>query len=411
MQEGGNGVGASGAREAERDGAAPRAARLAVMAFFFVAGASLGNWFPRIPEVQRDLALSDGELGIALFGPAVGALAAMPTTGWLIARWGSRPVTWVAALALCAALPLPTVAPGLLLLILALVAVGASNGVLDVAMNAQAVAVEHRYRRPIMTTFHGVFSVGALAGAATGGLVAGQGIDPTPHLIGVAIVCAGAVVLAAPRLLPAGVDAGGAGPAFARPSRALAGLGIVAFCVLLGEGAVADWSAVYLRNTLDTSAELAAGGFAAFSLTMAAGRFLGDWLTARLGPVAIVRFGGALAAVGLGLALLVGRPVAGLIGFACVGAGLACAFPVVLSAAGRTPGLAAGTAIAAVATAGYSGFLVGPPLIGLAAEVAGLRVGLGLVALLGLAMVALAGAVAPAHKLEEHPSYPDPVAA
>lgn len=390
---------------------APRAARLAVTGFFFVAGAGLGSWFPRIPEIQRKLDLSDGTLGLALLGTAVGALLAMPTTGWWIARWGSRPVTTVAALALCLALPLPPLAPSLPLLILALAAVGAANGVLDVAMNAQAVAVEKRYRRPIMTTFHGVFSLGGLAGAAVAGLIAGWDVSPAPHLLGVALVAGVVVAMAAPRLLPAGIDAGAGGPAFARPTRSLIGLGIVAFCVLLGEGAVADWSAVYLENSLDASSRFAAAGYGAFSLAMAAGRLTGDRLTAKLGPVAIVRYGGAVTALGLGTALAAGQTWAGLFGFACVGAGLASAFPVLLSAAGRARDVTPGAAIAAVATVGYTGFLAGPPLIGFAAELVGLRAALGIVVLLGLAMVGLAGAVAPDASVAEQPRQPEPVAA
>ena len=397
-----------GARRGGTGGGPPRTARLAVMTVFLLNGTALGNWFPRIPAVQRELDLSDGLLGVALLGTAVGALLAMPATGWLIARHGSRAVTTVSALALFAALPLPAFAPSLAWLIPALALLGAANGVLDVSMNAQAVAVERRYGRPIMTTFHGLFSLGGLVGAvvawlAVGGeaTVAGRtiglGIEvgPRAHLLAVALVLVPIALLARGRLLPARVDAGGDAPAFARPSRALAGLGVVAFCVLLGEGAVADWSAVYLRNDVGTTAGFAALGYAAFSVTMALGRFAGDRLTERLGPVAIVRYGGLLVAVGLGAGLAAAEPVATLIGFACVGAGLACAFPVVLSAAGRQATLHPGAALAAVSTAGYSGFLAGPPLIGFVAEAAGLRAGLATVALLGAATALLAGAVGP----------------
>lgn len=375
------------------DVAPPRAARLAVMVLFFIAGAPTGSWSVLIPTVQNRLGLSDGLLGVALLGMAIGSLLAMPSTGWLIARWGSRPVAVTAALVMCLAISLPTVAPNLPLLVMALAVIGAGNGILDVSMNTQAVAIERRYHRSIMSTFHGVFSIGGLVGGASAGWITSLGVAPTPHLMTVGLVSAVLVMLAARWLLPAEIDAGGDGPAYARPSRALAGLGIVGFCVLLSEGAVADWSAVYLRNTLDTGAGFAAAGFAAFSLTMTAGRLTGDWLTARLGPVTIVRAGGVIVAAGLGLGLLIGTSAAALVGFACVGAGLAAAFPVVLSAAGRSPSLSPGTAIAAVATAGYTGFLAGPPMIGFVAEVTGLRIGLGLVVVLGLAMVLLAGAV------------------
>ena len=371
----------------------PRAARVAVALVFAVNGMALANWFPRIPAVQRDLGLSEGALGIALLGPAIGALLAMLATGMLIARFGSRPVTRTAVLALCACLPLPALAPNLWLLTLALMAVGAGNGVLDVAMNAQAIAVERRYERPIMSTFHALFSAGGLAGAAIAGVVASRGVGPAPHLLVVAGLLGVVALVASQWLLPAHVDARAAGPAFVPLTRPLVALGVLGFCVLLGEGAMADWTAVYLRNTLGAGAGLAAVGFAVFSATMAAGRFLGDWLTQRLGPVRLVRLGGAVAAIGLGVALLVGWPGAAVVGVACVGAGLSCVFPVVLSAAGRTSRIAPGQALAAVSTAGYTGFLVGPPVIGFAAEVIGLRGALGLVVLLSAAMIPLAGSV------------------
>ena len=372
----------------------PRAARWAVTAYFLVPGVVFGSWVARIPAVKRSLDLSDGELGIALLGIAAGALLAMPATGWLIARWGSRRITIMAGIAICAALVLPPWATGLLPLMLTLALLGAANGSLDIAMNAQAVAVERGYRRPIMSTIHGAFSIGGLAGAGSAGLIAAAGIGVRPHLLGVAVAMLLVVIVAGPRLLPTRETGGTGGPAFARPSRALAGLGAIAFCSLLIEGAMADWSAVYLRDTLETSAGLAAGGFAAFSLTMAGGRFAGDRLNTRFGPVAIIRGGGTLVVLGLLLGLVVATPTAGLIGFALVGAGLAATFPVVLSAAGRAAGPSPGATIAAVATVGYTGFLAGPPVIGLVAEVTGLRAGLGVVVLLGAAMAGMAGAVA-----------------
>src|SRR3712207_3891260 len=171
-----------------------------------------------------------------------------------------------------------------------------------------------------MSSFHAAFSFGGLAGATGGGVIAAWGIGVAPHLAGVAGVSLAAFVLAYGRMLPGGVDRGEGGePAFARPTRALAGLGVISFCVLLGEGAMADWSAVYLNGTLGTGPAFAAAGFAAFSATMVAGRLLGDRLIARFGPVALVRAGGAVSAVGLGVSLAVAHPVAALVGFGCAG--------------------------------------------------------------------------------------------
>ena len=195
--------------------------------------------------------------------------------------------------------------------------------------------------------------------------------------------------------MPAGARGG---PAFARPTRALLGLGVISFCVLLGEGAVGDWSAVYLKNTLSTGPGFAAAGYAAFSLMMVAGRITGDRLTSYLGPVRLVRLGGAVAAVGLGLSLTVGHPLVALAGFAAAGAGFSIVFPLALSAAGRTKETAAGPALAAVSTLGYTGFLAGPPIIGFLAQLSNLGAALYVVVLLSAAIVPLAGATGRGYK-------------
>jgi MFS family permease len=370
------------------------AARLAVLGIFFLNGLALASWVVRIPAVQEKLTLSEGLLGLALLGAAVGALAAMPATGWLVARVGSRPVVGVTGLLLCGSLILPALAPNLALLVVSLVMLGASNGAMDVSMNAQAVAVEKRYGHPIMSSFHAAFSLGGLAGAAGGGVVASLGVGLLPHLAGIAALTAAAVVVAYRAMLPGDADRGDDGePAFARPTRALAGLGIISFCVLLGEGAMADWSAVYLNGPLGTGPGFAAAGYAAFSVAMAAGRLFGDRLAQRFGPVWLVRAGAAVAAVGLGLSLAVGDPLFALVGFASAGVGFSIIFPAALSAAGRTKGTTAGPAIAAVATAGYFGFLVGPPSIGFVAELTGLGGALYIVVALSAAIVLLAGSV------------------
>jgi MFS family permease len=369
-----------------------RAARLAVLAIFFLSGFGFGNWAVRIPAVQERLGLGEGLLGLALLGMAVGSLVSMPLAGGLISRLGSRRVVGATALAYSLMLPLLAVAPNLALLVASLALVGAATGSLDVSMNAQAVAVEKGLGHPIMSSFHAAFSLGGLAGAAAGGTVAAAGIGVAPHLTAVAGFSLVAFVFAYRLMLPAGVDRGEGGePAFARPTRALAGLGIISFCVLLGEGAMADWSAVYLSGTLGTGPGLAAAGFAAFSATMVAGRLLGDGLIARFGRAALVRAGGAVSAVGLGVSLAVAHPAAALVGFGCAGLGFSIVFPAALSAAGRAE--SAGPAIAAVATAGYFGFLVGPPSIGFVAEAVGLGGALFIVVGLSAAIVLLAGSV------------------
>ena len=371
-----------------------RLARLSVLGIFFLNGFGFANWVVRIPAVQKDLGLSEGLLGLALLGIAVGALSSMTLTGALVSRFGSRPVVSVTALLFSGALPLLALAQNLPLLALALVVYGVLMGGLDISMNVQAVAVEKEYRISIMSSFHAAVSFGGLVGALLGGLIASAGVQPLLHFSAVALASGVAVVILYRVLLPASTDAGEAGaPAFARPTRALLGLGVISFCVLLGEGAIGDWSAVYLNNVLQTGPGFAATGFAAFSLTMALGRLFGDRVIKRFGPVRVVRVGAAIATTGLAVSLAIGQQYVTLVGFACTGIGFSIVFPAALSAAGRTEGVAPGPALAAVCTAGYTGFLVGPPAIGFAAEIFGLGAALYIIVILSVAIMLLARAV------------------
>ena len=388
----------------------PRAARLAVLTLFFVNGTVLSSWVPHIPLIKERLGLGEGVLGLALLGTAVGAITAMPLAGVFIARLGSQRVMRVATVAFCLSLPLPVLAPTLPFLVIALVIFGAGNGAMDVAMNAQAVGVEKAHGGAIMSSFHAFFSVGGLAGSSLGGLLLWAGVSPAIHVLLVTFVF-GLVGLVALRWLwvDRAEDAEAGGPTFVRPTGPLLALGVLAFFVLVGEGAVADWSAVYLRDTLGTGAGLAALGYAAFSLMMALGRFTGDRMVARFGPVPLMRSSAALAAAGLGAGLLIGRPVAAVVGFGCVGLGMSNLIPILFSAAGRTPGVNAGTAIAAVSSAGYFGFLAGPPLIGLLAELTSLPVALGLVVLFTALVAVFAHAAGHATKARVPDAVQEPL--
>ena len=382
-----------------RQEARPTGARWAVRILFFVNGAVFATWASRIPAVQSERVLSNGALGLALLVLALGAVIAMPVAGLLIARIGSQKLCKVSALVFCATLPVVMVVPGTVLFFAALFCFGAGHGALDVAMNAQAVAVEKRYGIPIMSSFHALWSSGGLIGAATGGLLASQGLTPLAHTGIVALVLGTSVLLVFPHLLNAGEQehmastTEGHNFTFTLPSRGIIALGAVVMCVMMGEGAMADWSAVYLRNVVRTKEGLAAAGYATFSIAMAAGRFLGDTLTARFGAVNLVRAGGVLAASGLLLALCFGHVAGTLVGLALVGAGFATIVPNVFSAAGNTRGTTPGMALASVTTLGYLGFLTGPPVIGLAAECLGLRLALGIIVVTSLVAVALASAV------------------
>lgn len=361
---------------------------------FVLNGLLFGCFAARLPAIRDRVELSDGEQGLALACLALGAVVAMPLAGALVARYGSRRTTRAAFALACLGTGLVSLAASLPLLCLLALLVGCGHGALDIAMNAHGVAVERRYGRPILASFHGWFSLGGLVGGALSALAAGAGVDVRAQLGVIALLAFAVGSGWSRRLLPSAEDAAVAGqPLLARPPARLLTLGAIAFSCLLIEGAVADWSAVYLRDHAGAGAAAAAVGFTAFSVTMTLVRFGGDRLVARLGPRQVLRVGGLLTALGFGAALLAGGVAPGIVGFACVGAGMGGVFPIVLRAASGVPGLAAGVALAAVTTTGYFGFIAGPALIGGLAELLGLRDALRTVVVLALLVAVLAPAV------------------
>ena len=364
--------------------------RIAVGVLFLILGGAVGSWVTRIPEVQAALGLGDAALGLALLMSAIGALVAMPAAGRAAHRVGTRRLAVGAAAAMCALLPLIPLAASRWALMAALGAYGAATGVLGVAINALAVHVEGRIGRPILSSFHGVFSLGMLAGSAGAAALAALDVGPAASLAGAAALLLAALLGATTRLpeAPAGPRPGGRG----RPRRGLVLLGGLAFFGLVGEGAMADWSAVYLRQSLAAPAWVAALGFAGYSLGMTAARFLGDHLSRAAGDPALLRGGAGLAAAGLGGALAVRHPAAAIAGFGLVGAGLANVIPVLYRAAARVPGVAPVAGIATTSTVGYLGFLAGPPVIGAVADTTSLSAALALVAG-AIALVAVGGGV------------------
>ncbi|GIH26708.1 MFS transporter [Acrocarpospora phusangensis] len=378
-------------------------ARLAVYGLFLIAGVALGTWTSRIPAIKDGLSLSDGELSIALLGIAGGAIAGMQAVGRLIDRYGSRRVMIPVGLLQGAALALPAFAPNLPALAASMFTFGIVHGVLDVSMNANAVVVERAYAKPIMSSFHAVFSIGGFLGAGTGGLFAHAGASVPVTFGSVAAVTTVVAFLCLRWALPDAYDQSRqpvTAEAAATPGRSLAGwvlfLGVLAFCCLVGEGAAADWSSVYLVEDLHAAEAVGATGYAAFSIMMTAGRLAGDRLTARLGPVLLVRCCGALAGVGLLVTLLIGHQVAGVIGFGLFGAGLSCIIPQVFSAAGHRDPAQSGRALARVASIGYAGLLAGPVLIGAVAELTGKPIALAIPAIMALFVAAAAPALRPA---------------
>ncbi|NWF30817.1 MFS transporter [Streptomyces sp. PKU-EA00015] len=366
-------------------------ARVAVAAVFCVHGAVTGSFATRIPWIQDHAGVGAGQLGLALAFPALGASVAMPLAGAISHRFGARTALRGLLALWTLSLVLPSLAPNLFTLCAALFAFGATAGMSDVAMNALGVEIENRLDRSIMSGLHGMWSAGALIGSAGGTLAAHLGSDARLHHVLAAatltalglFACQGVLDLrSTPDEEPP--------PRFALPPRSALVIGAIGFCAVFAEGASLDWSAVYLRDVLDTSPGLAAASTTAFALTMAVARLAGDRIVDRFGPVRTVRVGGVLATAGGLLVVVAPRPEVALCGFGLIGLGVAVVVPLAFAAAGRS-GPNPSQAIAGVATITYTSGLIAPSAIGAVADATSLVVSFGLVTALALGLVLGAG--------------------
>lgn len=384
-----------------------RRGRIATSLAFLLFGTALGVWTARIPAIKENLGLSDGRLTFVLLSFAAGCILGLAVLGRLSDRFGSsRLLVWAALLegTLLAATGFSST---LVALCVTVFCFGATHGTLNIAMNANAVEVQRARGRPIMSSFHAIYSIGGFAGAMIGGQFARQaiGVGPTFLITGLAVLVL--AVWAALWVLPSrpadqepAVKPGVEPAADRRDRRSLLVVffGVLVLCTLVGEGAAADWSAVYLRDNLQSTPGFAAYGYAAFAIMMTVGRIFGDRLVVALGPVMLVRAGGVVAAAGLGAALLVDRPVAGVIGFGLLGLGLSGIAPQVFSAVGSRDAKRSGRDLSTVVTIGYIGFLVGPILIGAAATVVGLPTALWIPVILALFVAASGNVMRPARR-------------
>ena len=371
-----------------------RRARWAVTVHFVVTGAALATWTSRIPAIKRDLGLSAAGVTLALLAVAGGSVLAMQVVGHLTDRFGSARVMVPGGVGVSLSLLVPGFANSLPLLVLGLFLFGAGHGATDVSMNTQAVALNRRYSRPILSTFHAMFSVGGLLGSGAGALAAQVGLGAGENFAIVAAVLVALVLIARPALLPPEPTADVAESAGRRGiPLAILFPGVLGFACSLGEGSMADWSPLYLHDELGASPSLAAIGYGVFSACMGLFRFLGDRLVVHFGPEKLVRGCGLVAGTGLGGALLLHHPAAGIVGFGLFGCGLSCIVPQIFNAAGNRDPERSGRDLAQVSTLSYGGLLAGPVLIGLTAQGLGLTAGLAIPAALALLLAASARAV------------------
>jgi predicted MFS family arabinose efflux permease len=352
--------------------------QIATRITFFVVGFSFASWAPVVPLVRTRIGLDTGQLGSLLLCLGLGAFAGMPISGGLAARFGCRAVILVSGAVALISLPLVETAASSAVLAGGLLAFGAAVGTMDVVMNIQAVIVEKAAGRAMMSGFHGHYSVGGIAGAgAMTGLLL-LGIPVFAAVLTIVAISALLLTIAAKGLLPFGSE--GEARAFAVPRGRVLLIGALCFVMFLAEGSVLDWSGVLLNVVRRVDKSEAGLGYVAFSITMTAGRLLGDGIVRRLGPKAVLLLGGSLCAGGFGLAALVPAWPVSILGFAIVGAGASNNVPVLFSAAGRQTSMPSNMAIAAVTSMGYAGLLAGPALIGFVARAFTLPVSLLMVA-------------------------------
>lgn len=334
--------------------------------------------------------MNNARLGAVLLSLPTGLLTSLPMAGWLVAKFGSRIIVISAALLYALTLPLLGFVHTIWQLMICLFIFGMGGNMLNISINTQAVGTEAIYDRSIMASYHGLWSLAGFSGAAIGTLLISLGLSPGEHFLIISGLALLIIATAFKYLLAEDVNRNEQQPIFARPERSLINLGLIAFCCMICEGSMFDWSGVYFQKVIQPEKGLVTMGYTAFMSTMATGRFVGDWIATRLGKKKTLQISGALTATGLLTAVIFPFFPTAVFGFLMVGGGVSSVVPLVYSSAGKSKTLSPGVAIAAVSTIGYLGFLFGPPFIGFIAQASSLRISLGLVALLGSIITVIA---------------------
>jgi MFS family permease len=349
--------------------------RMSTRIAFLIAGLVMSAWAPLVPLAKAHAGLDDGGLGLLLLGLGGGSIAAMPLAGYLTAHHGCRPVIVWSTIVLCALLALLSSVAWLPGLVLAVLAFGACMGMLDCAMNIQSVIVEKNSGQALQSGFHGLYSVGGILGAGAMTALLSLGLNPLLSVLCIVATVLAALYRAAPTLLPYGTEK--EGPLFVVPRGIVLLLGTLCFIVFLTEGAILDWSAIFLVSSRGMEPSYGGLGYASFAATMTLGRLIGDAIVTRLGGVRVVMLGGLCAAAGFVVSLGFDGWPATLIGYALVGIGCSNIVPVLFTAAGRQQRMPQGAAITAIITMGYAGILIGPAFIGMVAHLSSLSFAMG----------------------------------
>ncbi len=367
--------------------------RIATSVFFFIAGLTFATWASRIPDIQVRLHLSDAGLGAVLFALPVGLMTSLPLSGWLVGRYGSRQLVIAGSLLYPLTLILLAIAGSTLQLTLGLFLFGLFANLINIAMNTQAVNVESLYGKSIMASFHGLWSIAGFSGALIGTFFVSAGFSPLIHF-GIVSGLAGLLVLISYKFTsPHDIGGNRSQPLFVKPDNRILLLGLIAFCCMLCEGAMADWSGVYFKKVVNVGASYTTLGYLAFTSTMALGRFVGDRLVTKFGVKKMLQLSGITITTGLLVAVIFPYLLPATTGFLLVGFGVSSVVPIAFSLAGKSSRMSASAALASVSTIGFLGFLIGPPLVGFISQAINLRWSFTLVAILGFGTTLLAAKV------------------
>lgn len=361
--------------------------RFAVATMFFMAGLCFSSWASRIATVQQTLRLTDAALGGVLFALPVGLMCSLPFSGWAITKIGSRNLLIISVLAYAFTLITLGLAQNVFQLIICLLVFGFSSNAVNISVNTQAVAAEELYQRPILASFHGLWSLAGFAGAGIGTFMIAHHIVPLHHFSYILVIVVVVVIFSMRYLKNDRIV--NPGPLFVMPDNSLIKLGAIAFCSMICEGAMFDWSVIYFKKVVLAPAEWMGTGFTAFMLTMATGRFVADSFSHRFGLKRTLQVSGLLTATGLLIAVIFPYLITAMIGFLLVGFGVSSVVPLVYSASGKSKTMQPGVALAAVSTIAFMGFLVGPPLIGFISGLVSLRASFTLVAIMGITVAAV----------------------
>jgi len=364
--------------------------RIAVSVFFFCQGLAFANWASRIPDIKTSLHLSEAGLGSILLALPVGQLLTMPFSGRLVTRFGSKYVLRVAVVGYALSLTNIGLVEKPWQLALALCAFGIFGNLCNISVNTQAVHAETLYNRPIMASFHGTWSTAGFTGALIGSLMMKLDIKPYYHFWIIALFAITMMLIFNRYLLltPTSKSASSF-TKFKMPHGSLMLLGVIAFCCMSAEGCMFDWSGVYFKQVVKAEGSLVSLGYASFMIMMATGRFTGDRLALKFGRKKMVQLSGILIFIGMMIAVLFPTIIPATIGFLIIGFGVSSIIPLMFSTAGKIKEVASGIAIATVSGIGFFGFLIGPPLIGYIAQLAGLQYSFAVIAILGLGITLL----------------------